>query len=69
MLLYPGRYETDRTTTPLIASGGDLFEVDGFAQTSVERIAEDVDRDRFMNSEEAKAYGLVSRIVTSIAEI
>ncbi|AVA22348.1 ATP-dependent Clp protease proteolytic subunit [Rhizobium sp. LEGMi198b] len=35
----------------------------------VERIAKDTDRDYWLSAEEAKAYGLVSRIVTSQAEI
>jgi len=32
---------------------------------TVEKIAEDVDRDRFMSPEEAKAYGLIDHVVTS----
>ena len=32
---------------------------------SVEKIAEDTDRDNFMNAEEAKAYGLIDEIVES----
>jgi ATP-dependent Clp protease protease subunit len=35
----------------------------------VEKIAKDTDRDYWLSAEEAKAYGLVSRIVTSQAEI
>ncbi|RVN87288.1 ATP-dependent Clp protease proteolytic subunit, partial [Sinorhizobium meliloti] len=35
----------------------------------VDKIAKDTDRDYWLGAEEAKAYGLVSRIVTSIAEI
>lgn len=36
VLLYPGSYQTDRTTTPLLASGGDSFEVDGDPTTPTE---------------------------------
>lgn len=36
VLLYPGRYETDRTTTPLIAMGGERFDVDGDPSTPTE---------------------------------
>ncbi|URK87294.1 ATP-dependent Clp protease proteolytic subunit [Rhizobium sp. RCAM05350] len=36
---------------------------------SVEKIAKDTDRDYWLSAEEAKAYGLVSRIVTSISDI
>lgn len=36
VLLYPGRYETDRTTTPLIATGGERFDVDGDPSTPTE---------------------------------
>ncbi len=32
---------------------------------TVERIAEDVDRDRFMSPEEAKDYGLIDHVVTN----
>lgn len=39
MLLYPGSYSTDRTTTPLIVSGGDRFEVDGDPTTPTEIFA------------------------------
>jgi len=35
----------------------------------VEKIAKDTDRDYWLSAEEAKTYGLVSRIVTSQAEI
>ena len=35
----------------------------------IEKIAKDTDRDYWLSAEEAKAYGLVSRIVTSQAEI
>ncbi|ENN87960.1 endopeptidase Clp [Rhizobium freirei PRF 81] len=35
----------------------------------VERIAKDTDRDYWLSAEEAKSYGLVSRIVTSQADI
>jgi len=36
---------------------------------SYEKIAADTDRDYWLSAEEAKAYGLVSRIVTSQSEI
>ncbi|HNQ90454.1 MAG TPA: ATP-dependent Clp endopeptidase proteolytic subunit ClpP [Verrucomicrobiota bacterium] len=36
---------------------------------SVEAIAKDTDRDRFMSAEEAKAYGLVDEVVRSRKEI
>ncbi|AJD42020.1 ATP-dependent Clp protease proteolytic subunit [Rhizobium mongolense] len=36
---------------------------------SIEKIAADTDRDYWLSAEEAKAYGLVSRIVTSQSEI
>jgi ATP-dependent Clp protease protease subunit len=35
----------------------------------VERIAKDTDRDYWLSAEDAKAYGLVSRIVTSQADV
>lgn len=35
----------------------------------VERIAEDVDRDRFMSPEEAKAYGLIDHVVSARGEV
>jgi ATP-dependent Clp protease, protease subunit len=34
-----------------------------------ERIAEDVDRDRFMSPEEAQEYGLLDQVITSKGEI
>ncbi|MGG6896470.1 MULTISPECIES: ATP-dependent Clp protease proteolytic subunit [Rhizobium] len=36
---------------------------------AIEKIAKDTDRDYWLSAEEAKAYGLVSRIVTSQADI
>ena len=36
---------------------------------SVERIAEDVDRDRFMSPEEAKEYGIIDHVVTHRGEV
>ena len=36
---------------------------------SIEKIAKDTDRDYWLSAEEAKDYGLVSRIVTSQSEI
>jgi ATP-dependent Clp protease protease subunit len=36
---------------------------------TVEELARDTDRDRFMSSEEAKAYGLVDQVVQSRKEI
>jgi ATP-dependent Clp protease protease subunit len=36
---------------------------------SVEKIAKDTDRDYWLSAEEAKTYGLVSRIISSQAEI
>ncbi len=36
VLLYPGSYATDRTTTPLIVLGGDRFDVDGDPSTQTE---------------------------------
>jgi ATP-dependent Clp protease protease subunit len=36
---------------------------------SVEAVAKDTDRDRFMSAEEAKAYGLVDEVVKSRKEI
>ncbi|WP_429816181.1 ATP-dependent Clp protease proteolytic subunit [Ensifer sp. B1-9] len=35
----------------------------------VEKIAKDTDRDYWLSAEEAKAYGLVSRIITSAADV
>jgi ATP-dependent Clp protease protease subunit len=35
----------------------------------VEKIAADTDRDYWLSAEEAKTYGLVSRIVTSQSDI
>ncbi len=35
----------------------------------VEKIQEDVDRDRFMSPEEARDYGLIDNVVTSQAEV
>src|SRR5690606_23143598 len=35
----------------------------------VEKIAEDVDRDRFMSPEEAKEYGIIDHIVTHRGEV
>ena len=32
---------------------------------SVEKIAEDTERDNFMSAEEAKAYGLIDEIITN----
>jgi ATP-dependent Clp protease protease subunit len=36
---------------------------------SVEKVAEDVDRDRFMSPEEAKEYGLIDNVVTNQQEV
>jgi len=36
---------------------------------SLERVARDTDRNYWMSAEEAKAYGMVSRIVASAAEL
>ena len=36
---------------------------------SVERIAEDVDRDRFMSPAEAKEYGIIDHVVTHRGEV
>ena len=36
---------------------------------TVERIAEDVDRDRFMSPEEAKEYGIIDHVVTSKEDV
>ncbi|HRZ58250.1 MAG TPA: ATP-dependent Clp protease proteolytic subunit, partial [Candidatus Paceibacterota bacterium] len=36
---------------------------------SIESIARDTDRDRFMSADEAKAYGLVDEVVKSRKEI
>lgn len=36
LMLYPGRYESDRVTTPIITTGGQRFEVDGDPTTSTE---------------------------------
>jgi ATP-dependent Clp protease protease subunit len=36
---------------------------------TVEKIAEDVDRDRFMSPEEAKEYGIIDHIVTHRGEV
>jgi ATP-dependent Clp protease protease subunit len=36
---------------------------------TVEKIADDVDRDRFMNPEEAKSYGLIDQVVSSRGEV
>jgi ATP-dependent Clp protease protease subunit len=33
----------------------------------VEKIAKDTDRDNFMSSEEAKAYGLIDDVITTTA--
>ena len=35
----------------------------------VEKIAKDTDRDYWLSAEEAKNYGLVSRIITSVSDI
>jgi ATP-dependent Clp protease protease subunit len=35
---------------------------------TVEKIADDVDRDRFMNPEEAKVYGLIDQVVSHRSE-
>jgi ATP-dependent Clp protease protease subunit len=35
----------------------------------VERVAEDVDRDRFMSPEEAKEYGIIDHVVTHRGEV
>jgi len=35
----------------------------------VEKIAKDTDRDYWLSAEEAKSYGLVSRIISSAADI
>ncbi|OOG67877.1 ATP-dependent Clp protease proteolytic subunit [Sinorhizobium sp. A49] len=36
---------------------------------SVEKIAKDTERDYWLSAEEAKSYGLVSRIITSVSDI
>jgi ATP-dependent Clp protease, protease subunit len=36
---------------------------------TVERIAEDVDRDRFMSPQEAKEYGIIDHVVTHRGEV
>ncbi|MCY1239845.1 ATP-dependent Clp protease proteolytic subunit [compost metagenome] len=36
---------------------------------TVEKIAKDTERDYWLSAEEAKSYGLVSRIITSAADI
>ena len=36
---------------------------------TLERISEDVDRDRFMSPEEAKAYGIIDHVVTHRGEV
>ena len=36
---------------------------------SVEKVEQDSDRNFWMDAEEAKAYGLVSKVVTSVAEL
>ena len=36
---------------------------------TVEKIAKDTERDYWLSAEEAKSYGLVSRIITSISDI
>ena len=43
--------------------------IDVMIGPSSETIARDTDRDRFMTSEEAKAYGLVDQVVVSRKEI
>lgn len=35
----------------------------------VDKIAEDIDRDRFMSAEEAKAYGLIDNIITRKGDV
>jgi len=35
----------------------------------VERIEKDTDRDNFMSAEEAVAYGIVDKVLTSRAEV
>lgn len=41
----------------------------GHTGQDLERIAEDVDRDRFMSPEEAQDYGLIDLVVTREAEV
>jgi ATP-dependent Clp protease protease subunit len=36
---------------------------------TVAKIADDVDRDRFMSPEEAKAYGLIDHVVTNRGDV
>lgn len=36
LMLYPGRYESERVATPVIVSGGERFEVDGDPSTPTE---------------------------------
>jgi ATP-dependent Clp protease protease subunit len=36
---------------------------------SVEQVEKDMDRDRWMSPEEAKEYGLISRVIGSLKEI
>jgi ATP-dependent Clp protease protease subunit len=36
---------------------------------TVERIAEDLDRDRFMSPEEALAYGLIDHVIAHATEV
>ncbi|WP_425278617.1 ClpP family protease [Acinetobacter baumannii] len=35
---------------------------------SVEQVREDAERDRWFSAEEAKSYGLVDHVVTSVAQ-
>jgi hypothetical protein len=36
---------------------------------TVEQVEKDIDRDRFMTSEESKAYGIIDEIISSRAAI
>lgn len=40
----------------------------GYCNKSVEEIARDTDRDRFMNAEQAKSYGIIDDIITRLQD-
>ena len=35
----------------------------------LEKVMEDIDRDHWMNTDEAKEYGILDRVITSIGDL